>query len=39
MKKRQRMNRGKSERLFTNTAKTPHPMNVRSTVMRGGYRL
>lgn len=39
MAKRHKMNRRHSERLFTNTAKAPHPMNVRSTIMRGGYRL
>lgn len=37
--KRQRMNRSKSEKLFTNTAKAPHPKNIRNAVMRGGYRL
>lgn len=39
MKKRQRMESSHSKRLFTNTAKAPHPKNLRSAVMRGGYRL
>lgn len=39
MAKRHKMNRAKSERLFTNTAKQPHPKNIRNAVMRGGYRL
>lgn len=37
--KRKRMNGSASRKLFTNTAKTPHPKNIRNAVMRGGYRL
>lgn len=37
--KRHKMNRGQSGKLFTNTAKRPHPKNTRGLPMRGGYRL
>lgn len=37
--RRNKMNKSKSQRLFTNTAKAPHPKNIRNAVMRGGYRL
>lgn len=39
MSKRSKMSPGKSRKLFTNTAKQPHPKNIRGAVMRGGYRL
>lgn len=37
--KRSKMTSGRSKALFTNTAKAPHPKNIRNAVMRGGYRL
>lgn len=37
--KRSKMNGKASRRLFSNTAKTPHPKNVQGAPMRGGYRL
>lgn len=37
--KRRKIDRKKSEKLFTNTARAPHPKNTRHSVMRGGYRL
>lgn len=39
MSKRSKMSGSKSRSLFTNTAKQPHPKNIRNAVMRGGYRL
>lgn len=39
MSKRRSMSRSGSKRLFTNTAKHAHPLNVPHTPMRGGYRL
>lgn len=36
---RSKMKRSKSESLFTNTAKRPHPKNNYSNPMRGGTRL
>lgn len=37
--RRKSMSKAKSRSLFTNTAKSPHPKNIRNSVMRGGYRL
>lgn len=37
--RRNKMKRSKSESLFTNTAKRPHPKNNQSNPMRGGIRL
>lgn len=37
--KRSKMTRSKSESLFTNTARRPHPKNTQSNPMRGGIRL
>lgn len=37
--KRSKIPSRKSKSLFTNTAKAPHPKNIRNTVFRGGYRL
>nr|QJB19601.1 MAG: hypothetical protein [Microvirus sp.] len=39
MKKRSKMSRKKSKRLFTKTAQYVHPRNVHSQPMRGGIRL
>lgn len=38
MKKRSRISRGKSRRLFQR-ASVPHPKNTRPAPMRGGIRL
>lgn len=37
--KRRPLSNAKSQRLFTHTAKSTHPKNVRNAPMRGGYRL
>lgn len=37
--KRRKMDGKTSRSYFTNTAKTPHPKNVRTNSPRGGYRL
>lgn len=39
MKKRFKMSRKKSKKLFTKTAKKVHGKNNRATPMRGGIRL
>jgi len=39
MKKRSRMSKRKSKRLFTATARKTHKFNLRGAPMRGGYRL
>lgn len=39
MKKRSRMNRKKSKKLFSKTAQYVHPKNVHRAPMRGGIRL
>lgn len=39
MRKRQKMSRGKSRRVFTRTAKKTHKRNISSRAMRGGIRL
>jgi len=39
MRRRQKMKRKKSKKLFTKTAKHSHKKNARSRVMRGGIRL
>lgn len=39
MRKRHKMDRSRSEKYFTNTAKTHHPMNNPRNPMRGGIRL
>lgn len=37
--RRSKMTSSKSKRLFTNTARAPHPKNTQSNPMRGGIRL
>lgn len=37
--KRSKMKGSSSRALFTNTARSPHPKNLRNAPMRGGYRL
>lgn len=39
MKRRQKLSRGKSRKLFTKTAKKVHPKNGLGNPMRGGIRL
>jgi len=39
MKKRYKVSRKKSRRLFSRTAQYVHPKNVHAVPMRGGYRL
>lgn len=39
MAKRKKLNRSKSKKMFTNTAKGTHPVNTWAQPMRGGIRL
>lgn len=39
MKRRSKMSRKKSRRLFSKTAQYVHPKNVHNVPMRGGFRL
>lgn len=39
MKRRMKMSRRGSKKLFRRTAKNVHPKNVRRPIMRGGIRL
>lgn len=39
MKRRKRLSRGKSRRLFSRTAGRTHKRNLVTTVMRGGIRM
>lgn len=39
MKKRQKMGKQHSRKVFTKTAKHVHPKNAMPNPMRGGYRL
>lgn len=38
-RKRSKMSKKSSKRLFSSTAQYVHPKNVHSTPMRGGFRL
>lgn len=39
MKKRNKLTRGGSRRLFSHTARETHPLNLRGNPMRGGFRI
>lgn len=39
MRRRSRISRGKSKRLFSRTAQYIHPKNIHRAPMRGGFRI
>ena len=39
MAKRSKMSHKSSKKMFTNTAKKTHPLNLRAVPMRGGFRI